>query len=356
LKLINRIADVILGWKKRKDEMLITCSGILLVDLIAADLPKVSEPGELTYALGGIETHMGGHSGNVSIDLRKLGLGKGKVSSVGAVGKDIFGDFIEDLLKNHGVITHLQRVPKVGTSKDLILVVKGEDRRFHVDVGANWYLNPEYVLSVLEEERPLIFYAGGVGFTGKFDEQLAEVLQRARDLGCLTFIDPLTPYKHGWDFITPSLEWTDIFHCNNDEAKEITGKDDPREAAKVLTDKGVQLVIISLGEEGLIAKTKETLFEMPPFKVQVVDPSGAGDALCAGVISRLLKTVDHKRRELSGLSTEELAHILLEGEAAGASCVTMVGTTTAVTEENVNKVLNEQGETILKNHLRIKPI
>jgi sugar/nucleoside kinase (ribokinase family) len=335
--------------------MLVTCAGILLVDLIAADLPKVSDPGELTYAPGGIETHMGGHSGNVSIDLRKLGLRKGEVSSVGAVGEDVFGDFLEGLLKKHGVITHLQRVPKVGTSKDLILVVAGEDRRFHVDVGANWYLSPEYVLSVLEKERPLIFYAGGVGFTGKFDEQLAEVLQRAKDLECLTFIDPLTPYKHGWGFIIPPIEWTDIFHCNKDEAKAITGKDDPREAAKVMTDKGAQLVIISFGDRGLIAETKETLFEMPAFKVPVVDPSGAGDAMCAGVIRALLKTIDYKRRELSELSTDEIARILLEGEAAGASCVTMVGTTTAVTEENVNKILKEQEEKIL-SHLKVTPL
>jgi len=336
--------------------MLVTCVGILVVDLIAAHLLKVSDPGELTYAPRGIEIHMGGHAGNVSIDLMKLGLKRGEVSSVGAVGEDIFGDFLESLLKKNDIITHLQRVPGVGTSKDLILVVRGEDRRFHVDIGANWHLSPEYVLSVLEEEKPLIFYAGGIGFTGKFDEELSKVLQRAKELECLTFIDPLTPYKHEWDFIIPSIEWTDIFHCNLDEAKKITGKDDPREAAKALTEKGAQLVIISLGDKGLIAETKEYLFEMPAFKVPMVDPTGAGDALCAGIMRGLLRAINYKRCELSELSSDELTRVLLEGEAAGAACVTMVGTTTAVTEENVDKILREQGPELIKSHLRISSL
>ncbi len=333
--------------------MLVTCTGILVVDLIAAHLPKVSAPGEITYAPRGIETHMGGHSGNVSIDLRKLGLKIGDASSVGAVGEDVFGDFLENLLNGHGVVTHLQRVPGVPTSKDLILVVSGEDRRFHVDVGANWHLGPEHVLSVLEEEKPLVFYAGGVGFTGRFDERLAETLQRAKELECLTFVDPLTPYQHEWSFIIPPIEWTDIFHCNKDEAEKITGKRSPCEAAKDLIKKGARLAIISLGDKGLIAATKKTLIEMGAFRVPVVDPTGAGDALCAGVMRSLLRTIGNKRRELSELSADELTRILLEGEAAGAACVTMVGTTTAVTEENVNRILKEQGETVLDSHTKI---
>ena len=339
-----------------RDEMLVTCTGILVVDLIAAHLPKVSSPGELTYVPKGIEMHMGGHCGNVSIDLRKLGVKKGEVSAIGAVGKDIFGDFLEGLLKENGIVTYLQRVSEVGTSKDLILVVRNEDRRFHVDVGANMRLNPEYILAVLEEEKPQIFYAGGVGFTGKLDEQLSVVLRKAREMGCVTFVDPVTPYMRGWNFIVSSLKWMDIFHCNKDEAKEITGKENPQEAAKWMRRKGAEIVIISLGEKGLIAVTEDRIFEMSAFKVPIVDPSGAGDALCAGIIHGLLRLMDRKGREISDLSEKELVDVLLEGEAAGAACVTMVGTTTAVTKENVARILREQKEELLAGYVKIKPL
>lgn len=329
--------------------MFVTCAGILVVDIIAAGLPKISSPGELIFTPKGIEIHLGGHSGNVSIDLRKLGLMKGYVSSVGAVGEDIFGSFLEKELKKHGVKTYLQRVPNVGTSKDLVLVVKGEDRRFHVDNGANWFLSPEHILSVVYEEKPTIFYAGGVGFTGILDKRLPEVLQKVKDLGSLTFVDPVTPYMHGWDFLFPAMRWMDIFHCNMREAKEITGKENPREASEVFIKKGVNLVVISLGDKGLIARTRNKLLEMPAFKVPVTDPTGAGDALCAGIITGLLQRTDYKRCDITCFSVNELIEVLLIGEAAGASCVTMVGTTTAVTKENVEKILEEQGEKLRRN-------
>ena len=332
--------------------MQVTCVGILVVDIIAADLPKVSTPGELTFTPRGIEMHTGGHAGNVSIDLRKLGIREDDVSCVGAVGDDVFGDFLENLLNKHGIVTHLQRVKEAGTSKTIALVVSGEDRRFHTDIGANWHLSPEHVLSVLKNEKPAILYAGGIGITGRFDEELPKVLQKGKDLGCLTFLDAVKPYRRGWDLIFPSLKFTDVFHCNQDEAKGMTEKDNPKEAAKALIRKGAQLVIISMGEKGLIAETQNKLLEMTAFKVQVVDPTGAGDALCAGVISGLLKATGKKWRGLSDLSIEDLSRILLEGEAAGATCVTMVGTTTAVTEQNVKKLLEEQGPEITR---QVKP-
>jgi len=327
--------------------MLVTCAGILVADIIAADLPKVSDPGELLFTGRNIEVHIGGHAANVSIDLRKLNLERGEVSSVGAVGEDVFGEYIRSLLDEHGVISHLQRVKGVSTSKDLILVVSGQDRRYHVDVGANWYLSLDYVLSILEEEKPLIFYVGGVGFMGEFDEKLPKILQRAKELQCVTFVDPVAPYRHGWDIVVPALDWADVFHCNNLEAAKITGERNPKRAATNLLNKGAKLVIISLGEEGLIVMTRKTLFNMPAFKVPVIDPTGAGDAFCAGVISGLVRASDQEHLEISELSEDELARILLEGEAAGAACVTMVGTTTAVTRDNVDKLLKEQGSTVL---------
>ena len=328
--------------------MLVTSVGILVADVIAADLPKVSDPGELIFTGRNIELHIGGHAANVSIDLMKLGLEKGTVSSVGAVGDDIFGNYVESVLERHGVIHHLQKVKGVATSKDLILVVKGEDRRYHVDVGANWYLNLEHVFSVLDEEKPTIFYVGGVGFMGEFDEKLPIVLQKAKDMGCLTFVDPVAPYRHGWDIVIPALDWADVFHCNNLEAAEITGEKDPTKAAEILLDQGTKFVIISLGEEGLITVTKDAVFKMPAFKIRVVDPTGAGDAFCAGVLRGLVRVAYRKRLDITDLSEEELARIVLEGEAAGAACVTMVGTTTGVTEENVDKILKEQGSAVLE--------
>ncbi len=335
--------------------MLVTCGGILVADIIAANLPKISQPGELVFSEGGIEMHMGGHAGNVSVDLRKLGLKSGEVSTIGPIGQDVFGDFLENRLKEHGLVTHLQRVKDVGTSKNVVLVISGEDRRYHVDNGANWFLDPDFVMALLEEEKPLIFYLGGVGLTGILDEKLVDVLKKAKDLHCLTVLDPVTPYRHNWDFILPSMKWTDVFHCNREEAAGITGRSDPIEAARRLTTEN-NLVIISHGEKGLVAETKNYLFELGVFNVPTVDPSGAGDALCAGIVHGLVNASRRKEHSISDIAPEDLAGTLLGGEAAGAACVTEVGTTTSVTREKVDRILLDQKETVSRSRLRITPL
>lgn len=331
--------------------MLVTCVGILVCDIIAAGLPKISDPGEVIFVPSSIELCIGGHSANVSIDLIKLGLPRGEVSSVGAVGKDLFGNFIEGELEKYGVLTHLERKKNFETSKDLILVVKGQDRRFHVDIGANYWLDPDHVLTVLKNEKPQIFYIGATGLLGKFDQQLASILKDAKSLNCTTFLDPVTPYKHGWEPIISALKWTDIFHCNDNEASRITGKEEPEKAIKALINEGARLVIVSMGEKGLIAGTKEVILEMPAFKVQLIDPTGAGDAFCAGMIYGMIQMMRHGRLEITRLQTKNLIRILLEGEAAGAACVTAVGTTTAVTRDKVNQLLKEQGSSIFNQAL-----
>ncbi|MFB0562286.1 MAG: carbohydrate kinase family protein [Candidatus Lokiarchaeia archaeon] len=330
----------------------VTCVGILVLDFIAADIPKISNPGEVTFTPVGM--HIGGHSANVSIDLIKLGLKKGEVSSVGAVGEDILGNFVEQTLNGYGVVTHLFRTDKAETSKDLILVVKGEDRRFHFDVAANLYLDKKFVEEIIKAEKPLIFYGGAVGLLGKFDEKLLDVLKLAKDLGCITFVDPIRPFGKGWDFLLEVAPSIDIFHCNNLEAAEMTGISDVQDAVENLVSRGVKLALVSMGDKGLVAGYGESVYKMPTFKVETVDPTGAGDAFCAGIIKKLLDLKGEALREELKLDEEQLIEVLTYGEAAGAVCVTAVGTTTAVDEAKVTELLKKQGSTVLPKINKIK--
>jgi len=326
--------------------VLVTCAGIMVADIILADLPKVCQPGELVFAPRGISLHIGGHAANVPIDLIKLGLRRDEVSTVGTVGKDSYGDFIESILAEHGIQIHIMKIEEAGTAKSVILVVRGEDRRVYHDVGANYFLDPDYVRAILREERPLIFYVGATGLLGRFDEQLFDVLEVAKSQNCLTFVDPVTPYQHGWEHIREALELVDVFHCNNFEASDMTGISDFREALKSISEEGAKLAIVSTGEKGLVAAAKKMVFEMPAFKVPVVDPTGAGDAFCAGIIQALVEM--DKLRNISKLSTNNIVDILLRGEAAGASCVTGMGTTTSVAVKKVNELMLQQGLVIRK--------
>jgi len=333
---------------------LITTCGIAVADLIASDLPRIADAGEVVFAQGPIELRMGGHACNVSIDLLQLGLAGSKISTIISLGDDVFGDFIEKVLKRARIDSHVCKA-RAQTSKDLVLVVKGEDRRFHVDVGANLYLEPEHVLSVLREDKPRVFYVGGVGMLGKFDDKLPKVCQEAKRLGAIVFVDVVPPYGRGWEFIIPSLKWIDILHCNAVEAFHMTGRKDPREAARALSALGVKVGLVTMGKDGLVAKIGKTEVSIPPFEVRVKDPTGAGDAFSSGILFQIAQEPNcasiGKKEDVLGLDIRKWSQILMYGSACGAACCKGVGTTTSVKPENIRPLIEKEGEQILKQAL-----
>jgi fructokinase len=319
-----------------------------VADLIAADLPRVSAPGEITFTRRAIETHIGGHAANVSADLMRLGMKPGEVGCLGAVGSDPFADFFEKTLAGHRVSVSLQRTSEARTSVDLILVVKGEDRRYHVDMGANSYFDPAFVLNSVRQEKPLLFYAGGTGLMAKFDRSLAAVLREVKRLGCITFVDPVMPVNNSWNYLKKALKWTDIFHCNDGEALSLAGQPELEAAIRDLLDSGPQLLLISRGAAGVIAALPKLRLAMSAFRVKTLDPTGAGDAFCAGFIRRMVQNPRDSRAHPLDWTDQELAEMLLEAEAAGAACVTGVGTTSAVRRKTVDALLAAQAARVKK--------
>jgi len=333
--------------------MEVLATGFLVADIIAADLPKIADQGELIFAPRGIQLSIGGHPANVSIDLRRLDIPPGEVSLIGAIGKDTFGQFIRSTLENYQIITHLQEMENVGTTKNVIIVVKNQDRRFHVELGASLHLDPAIVQEFLKKIRPAVFYVA-TGILGKFDDELINVVKAAKEVGSLTFVDIVRPFQKEWDFIIPSFKFMDVFHCNDLEASEITGKRELTQALKSMIREGLENVFVTTGNRGAAVMTRSGEYaEQRPFKVEAVDPTGAGDAFCAGVIyqlARIRSSTDLKK----ALPTSELPQLLLYGQAAGAACVTGIGTTTNVTRENVQRLIKEQGNEILKSTRTVK--
>ncbi len=323
--------------------MLVTICGIAVVDIIAAGLPRVAKPGELV--LTPIQVCIGGHACNVSVDLAQMGLPKRDLRVVISVGKDPFGDFVEQTLKDAGIKAQICRAEEP-TSKDLILVVRGEDRRFHVDIGANKQLDPNYVREALKTEKPYLFYIGGIGMLEKVDDQLAEICREAKQLGYIVFADIVTPHGKSWNFVVPALEWIDVFHCNDLEAKKIAGKANLWTAVRAFADFGVKASLVTRGGLGLVAKVPGAEVEMPALSVSVVDPTGAGDAFCAGILFQLTQerysSVIKENKNISLLPPDLWKELLTYASACGAACCKAVGTTTSVKPEHIDALLREQ--------------
>ena len=134
-------------------------------------------------------------------------------------------------------------------------------------------------------------------------------------------------------------------HCNVFELRGLSGLDNVEDGLGWLAEMGVRLPVISDGEKGLFSLYDGRIIRQPAFRMSVIDPSGAGDALCAGILFKLSELVQRKRFE--GVSLEDVLGLSMYGQAAGAACVEEIGTTPGVTSERVRKLIEEQGERIL---------
>jgi sugar/nucleoside kinase (ribokinase family) len=157
------------------------------------------------------------------------------------------------------------------------------------DPGANAALSPE------DLPRDLFSHAGHLhlsGYTlineGSRDAGLA-ALEMARRAGMSVSVDCSSSAPLERTGAEPFLEWTQsakLLFANADQAKVLTGRDDPAAAAKVLTAWFPQ-VVIKLNDEGALWYTSN---RPEPIKVpaktveRVVDGTGAGDAFTAGFL------------------------------------------------------------------------
>lgn len=311
----------------------VLCSGSFVADIIVPDLPCIGSPGSLTYAPNGIHLRPGGHSSNVAIDLAQLGVDD--VYAVGSLGGDALGRLLVELLTEKGVCSLPEFQVGVSTAKNVALLVKGEDRRYISELTANSLLSKRHLLKSIARVEPRLFYQGTLGGLPDIEKHLASILLEARRRGALNFVDVIMP-SGGWGYLESALGLIDVFHANLEEALDLVGVESIVDAVRWLTEAGVGLAVVSDGHNGVTAGSDSFIVEMPAYSVESRDPTGAGDALSAGIIKHLVEN-NVSRDELR--DPEMVIKLLLMGQAAGAACVTGIGATTNVTMEQVETIL-----------------
>jgi sugar/nucleoside kinase (ribokinase family) len=150
-------------------------------------------------------------------------------------------------------------------------------------------------------------------------DEFLDLLKFCRAHGVATVVDVVIP-QHADNCrreLTPLLPFIDCFLPNNDEAQALTGCERPQDQARALLDGGAGTVIITQGRDGLLAARGKEAWRAGIYAVDVVDPSGSGDAFDSGAITGMLRGWD-------------LPTTLRYAAALGASAVRAVGTTAGV--------------------------
>ncbi len=267
----------------------VVCAGILVADLFVPPLERIPTAGNLVVTEDFL-VQPGGCAANTAISLAKLGV---SVNISGKVGKDLFGDAIEQDLQNSGVGTNaLCRSTTHGTSKTVILPVIGEDRRYIHTIGANADFTVEDISLPLAMQAQVFVLGGYCVLPGLDSRHMAPLLNAMRENSVRTVLDVVVPASANHptlDDLRPILPFVDVFMPNIEEAAILTGEADSVKQAKLFLNAGSSIAIITRGENGALLMSAQETLEAPAFPVKVVDVSGAGDAFVAGFIVGLLE-------------------------------------------------------------------
>lgn len=230
----------------------------------------------------------GGSAANTIVALARLGR---KVGYVGRVGCDREGQFLLNDLEQENVDTTGVSISDRERSGVVIGFVDGKgERAMYVNPGANDTLNvTEKIIRYVNRASVLHL----TSFVGKqpFDGQklVLENLSKVR-----VSFDPGVLYaRKTTGQLKPILQQCDVMFPNEREVKLLTGME-YKAGAQKLIDEGVKVVAVKLGKRGSYVTNGSEQYLIEPYRINVVDTTGAGDAYCAGFLHGLLNGKDLK--------------------------------------------------------------
>lgn len=281
--------------------------GSLNMDLIVRT-PRLPAPGETILGTS-FSTAPGGKGANQAVAAAKLGA---PVKMIGRVGADEFGKTLRSNLNAVGadtqyLITDNETATGIASiwvddmGQNSIIVTPGANARVgraDVDAAAAAFRHARVLVAQLEIPLETVQYA----------------FQIARKHNCLTILNPAPAQP----LSRKILELTDLVIPNETEAAQLTGMTvqdltSAQNAANVLKQMGARRILITMGDKGAFFLDDEAPpAPVPPFAVQAVDTTAAGDAFVGALAAARARDKDWTTS-------------LREASAAGALAATRSG-------------------------------
>ena len=228
---------------------------------------------------------------------------------ISGVGKDGFGECMLNRLKKDGVDVSKVLVDPDGSTACAFVAYDSEgDRRylFHWDeTPATKAVMPDVTEPSLKEAK--YFHVMGCALTAKlsYGWEIVKTARAMKAQGTKISFDPNVRTEHltnpnkskeCFEIINALLEITNLFAPGLDELKLVTGIDDVEEAVKkCFENPNLEILMLKMGSKGSRIYTRDgQVVEQGLYKVESVDPTGAGDTSLGAFLCALLEGKDMK--------------------------------------------------------------
>jgi len=238
---------------------------------------------------------LGGSATNVAVATARLGR---RAAVITRVGKDGFGDYVRNALRQFGVDTRWVGTDPTLRTPIVFCEIHPPDRfplLFYREPKA-----PDMNLTTDELDLSAIadaplFWTTGTGLSDEPSRAATIAALEARKRREITVHDldyrPIF-WRSGEDarrWAREALRRATVVVGNTDEALMATGFRDPRAAADALLAMGPRLAIVKRGADGAYARTADDEVTVPAVEIPVLNGLGAGDAfggaLCHGLLA-----------------------------------------------------------------------
>lgn len=273
------------------------------------------------------EANPGGAPCNVLSMLARLGH---RVSFIGKVGNDMFGNQLEEAISEVGIDTSgLLKEAEVNTTLAFVHTLAGGDRDF------SFYRKPgaDMMLSVNDLRDDLlkdckVFHFGTLSMTTEgCREATKKAIEVAKEAGAIISFDP-NLREPLWESLEVAKEQTayglskcDVLKISDNEIKWFTGEENYEAGTRYLqAHYNIPLILVSLGREGSMAFSGSNKATVPAIiREDTIETTGAGDTFGACILHQVLE------KGLSEYSVVELEEMLLFANAAASIVTTRKG-------------------------------
>jgi fructokinase len=323
---------------------LVTCMGESLIDFVPLPAPaesegslgtgksKLEDQGE-TLPKGTTNTdfrmYAGGSILNVAVGLARLGQ---HAAFAGKIAEDFFGRHLLLTLKTEGVDTRFVSTAIAQSALAFVAMEAGEPVfSFYGEGTADTMLTAEDIPENLYLETGILHVGSVSLLRGATPSTALATVERLKGKALLS-LDP----NIRADLIHDEPEYrallqrliaqTDILKLSNVDLAWLLPGVSIEESLLHLCGLGPALVIVTQGQKGILARSVSShTLQIPTIPVPVIDTVGAGDAFCAGVLSRLADESITSREGILALSEQELRSALNFASAVAALNCTRVG-------------------------------
>lgn len=297
----------------------VLCIGEILIDLIA-------DPGETLVTATSFAIREGGAPMNAAVAMSRLGL---PVTFCGAVGNDQFGERLRVLLDREGVDASPLRVIE-GESTSIAYAWRDArgDGHFQLVRMADRLLQASDIAAAnLEGAGALLVGSVALAASPSREAILHAVAVAVKADVPVVFDVNVRPtlWPNRYSLVTacePILRASRVVKLSLDDARHLWGVDSAGDAINQATGSSPSLVVVTDGARGVTVWTSAAAdnrtYAVVP--VDAVDPTGAGDAFTAALVTRLVR---------SGWATPTDDDIRF-AMAAGALATTRQGALTAL--------------------------